>query len=172
MARGDIKAGKSTLIGATGEYFVMAELLRRGWLAGLTPRGAKSYDIIATMEDRTIKVRVKTKTADANIFRWNLREDGRVFMGRIDKYDICVLVDLASVSPEYYVIPTSKVEKRLLELRQAWLDGKATRNPSNKVITFMLPQDSEWLDRFKTWAAIDAIASVDGEAKARSGAAA
>lgn len=170
MARGDIKAGRSTLIGATGEYFVMAELLRRGWLAGLTPRGAKSYDIIATMRERTIKVRVKTKTADANIFRWNMREDGSVFTERPDKYDLCVLVDLAPASPDYYVIPTSKVEKKLLELRQTWLRGKSTRNPANRVLTFMLPQDKGWLDRFKSWSAIDSIASAEPEAIARSGA--
>lgn len=170
MARGDIKAGKSTLIGATGEYFVMAELLRRGWLAGLTPRGAKSYDIIATVGDQTIKVRVKTKTADANIFRWNLREDGTVFTAPVNKYDICVLVDLSPVAPDYYVIPTAKVEKKLLELRQAWLDGKPTRNPANKVITFMIPEDSPWLDRYKSWAVIDAIAAPDAESKKKSGA--
>jgi len=171
MAKGDIKAGKSPLIGATGEYFVMAELLRRGWLAGLTPRGAKSYDIIATMGDRTIKVRVKTKTADANIFRWNLRDDGTVFMGPTGKYDICVLVDLAPVAPDYYVIQTARVEKKLLELRQEWLDEKSTRKASNRVIAFVMPKDSHWLDGYKSWAVIDAIVPPDPEGKKQSGAA-
>jgi hypothetical protein len=56
MAKGDIKAGKGSIVGSAGEYFVMAELLKRGWLAGLTPRGAPDFDIVATKEDKTIHV--------------------------------------------------------------------------------------------------------------------
>jgi hypothetical protein len=91
MAKGDIKAGKSSIIGSAGEYFVMAELLKRGWLAGLTPRGAPDFDIVATKEDTTIQVRVKTKTADSRLFRWNRLKDGKVFRAPIRESDFCVL---------------------------------------------------------------------------------
>ncbi len=129
-----------------------------------------SYDIIATMGHRTIKVRVKTKTADANIFRWNLRKDGKVFGGEADKFDICVLVDLEPLCPEYYVIPTATVEKKLIQLRNQWLAGRATRSATNRVIAFVFPQDSEWLNKFKSWAVIDAIVSPSPAAKRKTGA--
>src|SRR5712692_8601169 len=110
MAKGDVKAGRSTLIGAAGEYFVMGELLRRGWLAGLTPRGARDFDIIATQGTRVIHVRVKTKTADAKIFRWNRKPEGCVFRSPIQSYDFSILVDLKSRDepPDYFVARTDE----------------------------------------------------------------
>ena len=151
MAKGDIKAGKSTLIGSAGEYFVMGELLRQGWLAGLTPRGARDFDILATKEHRTIHVRVKTKTADSKLFRWNLRDDGKVFRAPIRNDDFCVLVDLGGTAPEYYVIPSQQVEIKLQQIRKEWLAAKVTRSPSNRVIAFEFPRDEYFLTAFKNW---------------------
>ncbi len=149
MARGDIKAGKSTLIGAAGEYFVMAELLRQGWIAGLTPRGTPDFDIVATKDGLAIHVRVKTKTADSKLFRWNLRQDGRVFRAPIGQDDFCVLVDIGGVAPEYYAIPTALVEDKLQEIRRNWLAEKSTRSPNNRVIAFEFGRDDDWLSKFK-----------------------
>ncbi len=44
---GRIKAGEGTLIGNAGEYYVVAELLKRGVLAALAPRNAPAFDILA-----------------------------------------------------------------------------------------------------------------------------
>jgi hypothetical protein len=38
----------STLLGAAGEYYVMAELLRRGFIAALAPQGVPNSDIVVT----------------------------------------------------------------------------------------------------------------------------
>jgi hypothetical protein len=154
MAKGDIKAGKGVLVGSAGEYFVMAELLRKGWIAGLTPRGAPDFDIIATKNGRTIHVRVKTKTEDSKLFRWNLRKDDRVFRSPTRENDFCVLVDMAGVSPEYYVIPTQRVESELQRIRGNWLAERATRRASNRVIAFELPRDTVLLSQFKNWKAL------------------
>jgi len=151
MAKGDIKAGKSSIIGAAGEYFVMAELLKRGWLAGLTPRGARDFDIVATKGDTTIHVRVKAKTADSKLFRWNRLTDGKVFRAPIRESDFCVLVDIGSAAPEYYVMPTRQLEKKLLEFFDEWLAAKPTRSAENRVIAFDLGHvdHEQWLSRFK-----------------------
>jgi hypothetical protein len=121
--KGDVKAGRSAVIGAAGEYFTMGELLRRGWLAGLTPRGARDFDIIATKEDRTIHVRVKTKTADSELFRWNRREDGSVFKAPIGEDDFCVLVDLGPPAPEYSsrrVLGQNSLNHRSVTISSSW----------------------------------------------------
>src|SRR5579863_1426267 len=131
----------------------MAELLRQGWVAGLMPRGAPDFDIVATKDGHTIHVRVKTKTADSKIFRWNLRKDGRVFRA-VGENDFCVLVDIGRAVPEYYVVPTRRVESELQKLRIAYLAEKATRSPSNRVVVFELPRHDLFLSEFKNWAAL------------------
>src|SRR5688572_15316827 len=41
-------ASATTLLGAAGEYHVMTELLRRGYIAALAPHAVPSADIIAS----------------------------------------------------------------------------------------------------------------------------
>ena len=45
---GRIKSGEGTLIGNAGEFYVAAELLKRGVIAALAPRNAPTFDILAT----------------------------------------------------------------------------------------------------------------------------
>jgi hypothetical protein len=39
---------QTTLTGAAGEYFLMAELLRRNYISALAPHGVPTADIIVT----------------------------------------------------------------------------------------------------------------------------
>lgn len=156
MAKGDIKAGKGALVGGAGEYLVVGELLRRGWLAALTPRGMKNFDVFATKDGRTIYVRVKTKTADANMFRWNRPKGAHMVLESTGSNDFCVLVDLASDSPEYYVMTTVEVESALQELQEAWFNGKPGRDPENSMFTIRIDHQADYLARFKSWAVLDA----------------
>ena len=41
----------NNLVGTAGEYFVCAELCRRGYLALLTPKNNPLFDVIATTQD-------------------------------------------------------------------------------------------------------------------------
>ena len=49
---GRIKSGEGTLIGNAGEFYVAAELLKRGVIAALAPRNAPTFDILATKGGR------------------------------------------------------------------------------------------------------------------------
>ncbi len=53
IKHGKIKAGLGSLIGNTGEHYVIAELLKRGIIAAQTPRNAIAFDILATNGGRT-----------------------------------------------------------------------------------------------------------------------
>lgn len=64
---GRIKKGEGTLIGNAGEYFVVAELLKRGVIAALAPRNTPGFDLLAARKDSTVKVRVKTKTGEYEV---------------------------------------------------------------------------------------------------------
>lgn len=167
MARGDVKAGRSPLIGNAGEYYVMAELLARGWVAGLTPRGAGGHDIIAKKGERMVEIRVKTKTADARIFRWNKR-NGRVLptVGPPDR-DFCVLVDIEpavserdAFRPLFYVAPAADVEQKLESGFATWVStpGKngRVRSAESPMVFIDTTTDASWLRGCcGNWAALD-----------------
>lgn len=52
----------NNLTGVTGEYFVCAELGKRGILALLTPKNNPLFDVVAVSLDakRTVTIQVKT----------------------------------------------------------------------------------------------------------------
>ena len=120
---GQVKAGKSALIGNAGEYFVLAELLRRGIVAALAPRNMADYDILAVDDTRSVKIRVKTKTAAADSFVWNAKADGETIFRGTGGNDISILVDLDTPDsrPLYYGLRTSDLDMELKKGYNEWL---------------------------------------------------
>ena len=51
------------IVGAAGEYHVLSQLLRRGWIAALAPDGAPNMDILVTDENdiKLCAIQVKTR---------------------------------------------------------------------------------------------------------------
>ena len=66
----------NNLVGVTGEYFVCAELGKRGILALITPKNNPLFDIVAVAPDasRTVTIQIKTMSVRNNI-GWKLGID-------------------------------------------------------------------------------------------------
>lgn len=60
--------------GLSGEYFVAAELLRRGFSVGITMGNAKAIDILAEKDDQQFVIQVKSIYKKKNI-GWPLMKD-------------------------------------------------------------------------------------------------
>ncbi len=120
---GRIKAGQGTLIGNAGEYYVVAELLKRGIIAALAPRNAPAFDILATNRGKTTRIRVKTKTEHYDIWQWAVKKDGSIFRDITNRDDFTVLVNLTMDHREmtFYVMPTSRLNKWLVRDFKEWL---------------------------------------------------
>jgi hypothetical protein len=106
----------SAFAGNAGEFFVLAEVTRRGWIAALTARNNRAYDIIAKKGDEFAAIRVKTKTSAFTVFQWNAKPNGHIFLEMTQERDFCVLVDIPEDernSPIYYVVPTHIIDKWL-----------------------------------------------------------
>ena len=147
--KGITKAGLTSVVGNAGEYLVMGELLRRGVIAGLTPRNAPGLDIIATDSKRTVSIRVKTKMK-AKGWRWNASSGdwrAEVFRNKTD-HDYCVLVNLTGNGPaRFRVVPTAALEKKLRKSHRNYVrtpgrDGKK-RSTENRLR--MLDEKSSFL---------------------------
>ena len=136
--KGRIKAGEGALIGNAGEYYVMAELLKRGIIAALAPRNAPSFDILATRKNQTVKIRVKTKSQEYPIWQYSAKKDGRIFRDLSKHRDFTVLVDLAMATKDlkFYIVSTYRINKWLNKDFEDWVNtpGKNNRphNPENK----------------------------------------
>ena len=60
--------------GLSGEYFVAAELYRRGWSVGMTIGNAKAIDLFAEKGDRIIPIQVKAIYKRKNV-GWPMMQD-------------------------------------------------------------------------------------------------
>src|SRR5258706_15086541 len=58
------------LSGVAGEYFVAAELSRRGYVASLTLRNTRGIDILASNKDATKSVGIQVKTSQRAKAEW------------------------------------------------------------------------------------------------------
>ena len=120
---GSIKSGEGTLIGNAGEYFVVAELLKRRVIAALAPRNSPAFDILATNQEKTVRIRVKTKTGEYDVWQWSVKKDGSIFRYLQSEDDFTVLVNLTDETKdmEYFILPSSVLHGWLVADFEKWL---------------------------------------------------
>lgn len=152
---GRIKAGEGTLIGNAGEYYVVAELLKRGVVAALAPRNAPGFDVLATNGRLTARIRVKTKSEQYDLWRWVVKPDGTIFRDLFDSGDFTVLVNLTQRTSDlaFFVMPTNVLHHMLVSEFDEWLrtpgrNGRA-HDPDNRVRGFGYREHIEILEPYR-----------------------
>src|SRR5438132_1002560 len=68
----------TTLSGIAGEYFVAAELSRRGYIASLTLRNTRGIDLLVSNPDATKSVGLQVKTNQGAKRDWMLNKKAEV----------------------------------------------------------------------------------------------
>jgi len=125
---GRVKSGHGTLLGNAGEHYVLAELLRRNVVAGLTPRNAPGIDILGRAGTKSLRIRVKTKSDEASSWVWVAKTQsaqGVIFpeVGLNDPDDLIALVDIPkSEAQEVYWFHTNIIDSVLKRNHQNWLN--------------------------------------------------
>ncbi len=150
---GDIKKGKGTIIGNAGEYLVVGELLKRGVIAAPAPRNSPGFDVLVTNGVNSLNVRVKTKTEASKSWVWMCKKDGSIFRDLSDRADYTVLVDLRDkdTSPDYYVVQTAELNRRLKDIDDYYKKKLAEQgkkyNADNRMrrIGLEFPHHKDWL---------------------------
>jgi predicted AAA+ superfamily ATPase len=90
---------QSSSTGLAGEYFVAAELLRRGFSVGITMGNAKAIDILAEKDGNQFIIQVKAIFKKKNV-GWPIMKD------RVNQNIFYVFVNLngdAMAQPDYYI---------------------------------------------------------------------
>src|ERR1051326_2210248 len=70
----------SVLAGVAGEYFVAAELSRRGHIASISLRNTRGIDIIATNKEASRSITIQCKTNKLTRKVWILNEKSENFV--------------------------------------------------------------------------------------------
>ncbi|MEG4520930.1 hypothetical protein [Microcoleus sp. AT9b-C3] len=122
------------LIGAAGEYYVCAELCRRGVLALVTPKNNEIFDVLAsdTFGQRTISIQVKTM-AIANTQGWKFGPNMSIKKNNDNLY--VVLVNMHdNGTNDFYIYKHDELVERVNHLYDEYMskpkrDGSVRKEP-------------------------------------------
>lgn len=125
----------NNLVGVTGEYYVCAELGKRGILALLTPKNNPLFDIVAVSPDASRSVAIQVKTmSERNTFGWKLGMD--ICERKNNPLLFTVLVNLTGKEIDYYIYPYDFLSERVENAYKEYLDKPKRDGNPRKDIAF------------------------------------
>ena len=135
-------------IGIAGEFFVAAELTRKGYVASLTGKNTKAIDILVSNKDGSKSVAIQVKTSDSKKFdRWVMTESvEKVFSDNL----WYVFVNMRENDmPDYYIVPSTYVAKKVRDDYLEWLhtpgkNGHIRRETTMRTFTFANDNEREY----------------------------
>ena len=106
MARSSKKPGDRIpplLAGVAGEYFVAAELSRRGYIASISLRNTRGIDILATNAAGSRSVTIQCKTNQRGKKTWVLNEKCEAFHSPTHFY-VFVALGRPDLRPAFHIV--------------------------------------------------------------------
>ncbi len=110
--------------GLSGEYFVAAELYRRGWSVGMTIGNAKAVDLFAEKDERIIAIQVKSIYKKKNV-------GGPMMKNAIKKYCFYIFVNLNSDimgMPDYFICTSEEAKAKVKQYKTRGIVDLSTLN--------------------------------------------
>jgi len=142
-----IKRLPASLSGAAGQYFVAAELSRRGTIASLTLRNARGIDVLAANESGTRSVGIQVKTNQDGGKEWVVHQKAEDLHAE-NLFYVFVNLNGSKGSPEYHIVESEIVATSIRESHQNWLVGTKKDGSPRKDTTMRMFRDraSEYLN--------------------------
>lgn len=128
--------------GVSGEYFVAAELSRRGYIASITLRNTRGIDVLCSNEIATKQVSIQVKTTKESNRVWILDKKAEDFYSPSHFY-VFVMLNKQEVKPDFFIVPSKIVAKFVKESHQKWIKGKSKRVKKRKDSSMRKFQDKE-----------------------------
>lgn len=125
----------NNLVGVTGEYYVCAELGKRGILALLTPKNNPLFDIVAVSSDakRTVTIQVKTMS-EQNKQGWKLGMD--ICERKNNPNLFTVLVNLTDDHVDFYIYEYDVLSEKVEQIYSDYLSTPKRNGEDRKDIAF------------------------------------
>src|SRR5665213_770974 len=133
----------SSLLGAAGEYHVMCELLRRGFIAALAPQGVPNADIIVSSVngEKLCSIQVKSRRDIGSDGGWHMKPKHAELFN--DQLFYC-FVDFGKTfetAPIIFVIPSKVVAEAIESSHKSWLStpGMRGQKRNDSTVRRLLP---------------------------------
>ncbi|PXX18380.1 hypothetical protein C8R27_101101 [Nitrosomonas ureae] len=126
----------NNLVGTAGEYYVCAELCRRGYLALLTPKNNPVFDVVVTNStgSKSVSIQVKTRS-ERNKQGWKLGTD--IANKNAPANVFVALVNLVpKMPPEVYIYEYSVLSERISLLYEKYLSTPKRDGTARKDVSF------------------------------------
>lgn len=146
---GNLDELPSILVGVSGEYFVAAELSRRGYVASITLRNTRGIDILAANANASRSVAIQVKTNRGNKQDWMLNDKAEAEKAKTLFY---VFVNLRGPNerPAYHIVPSKIVASYISRNHRAWLTKPNRTGGSHRDTSMRHYRDDKrkYLDRW------------------------
>jgi hypothetical protein len=137
------------LTGVAGEYFVAAELSRRGYIASISLRNTRGIDVLATNQDGSRSVTIQCKTNQTVARKWLLNQKSEDFVSATHFY-VFVALGKPTDRPRFHVVPSQVVADRTKRGHRLWLKTpgrNGEQHQDTKMREFVDPED-EFLEKW------------------------
>jgi len=120
----------SILGGVSGEYFVAAELSRRGYIASITLRNTRGIDVLCSNSEATKNVSIQVKTTQKSRNSWILDKKLEEYHSPKHFY---IFVSLnGKEQPRFFIVPSKIVANHIKSGHRKWLEGKSKTGKRRK----------------------------------------
>ncbi len=139
----------SGLTGIAGEYYVAAELSRRGFMASITLRNNDSIDIHASSIESKKLFAIQVKTTKSTSARWILNTKAEK---NFDDKHFYVFVNLKELDkrPDFYIVSSLVVAERVRLSHASWLNNPGKKGQAHNDSSMRIFEDKtgEFLERW------------------------
>ena len=126
--------------GNCGEYFVAAELERRGFTVALPMSNVKDFDILAIHRTNHKQIAIQVKTTHHNKKQWILSVKNENLIGENIVYIFVTLCGLET--PEYHIVPSKIVAETITSEHRKWLNTLGKNGQMHKDTSIRTFNDS------------------------------
>lgn len=107
-------------IGNSGEYFVAAELERRGFSVAVPMSNTEMFDILAFNRNSHKQWAIQVKTTTKKKNEWILSKKNEKIN---EKNIVYVFVKLNELeAPQYFIVPSKKVAEYIINNHREWIE--------------------------------------------------
>jgi hypothetical protein len=139
----------SILVGVAGEYFVAAELSRRGYIASITLRNSKGVDILASNQEATHQVGIQVKTNKHGRPVWIVNEKAESYFAD-NLFYVFVGLKQETIRPDYFIVPSKVVAEYVERTHREWLalPGRKGQAHNDSSVRQFKDMDRNYQDRW------------------------